>query len=341
MVSLVDNPDPFHAHLLRELGLDVRALSLRSGWDVRAFPRAMRVIDELAPDIVHTHKKYADVVGAAVAHTLCLPLVSTLHMIEAEPTPLGRIRRTITARARSRVADRIIAVSETQRQWYLDVCPSAADRVVTIANGLAPTAALDEDARAELRASLGVTDDAVLAMSVAIMQPGKGHDDLLAAMANLPDESPLVVALVGDGVERPKLERRAREDPQIRRRVRFAGWRTDVAELMYAADFVVHPGRADALPTTIIQALSAGTPVVATRVGGIPELVTNDLGTLVSPGDPEQLAAVMSALAQAPHVRDSMAAAAQRRFAERYDGASRARDLAALYQEVLDERKHR
>jgi glycosyltransferase involved in cell wall biosynthesis len=157
-------------------------------------------------------------------------------------------------------------------------------------------------------------------------------------MANLPDESPLVVALVGDGVERPKLERRAQANPRIRRRVRFTGWRTDVPELMHAADFVVHPSHADVLPITIIQALAAGTPVVATRVGGIPELVTNDLGALVAPRDPEQLAAVMSALAKAPRVRKRMSTAAQLRFTERFDGASWARDLVALYQEVLDER---
>jgi glycosyltransferase involved in cell wall biosynthesis len=338
VVSLVDNPDPFHARLLRELGIDVRTLALRSRWDVRALPRATRVVDELAPDILHTHMKHADVVGAAVAYSRRLPLVSTLHMIEADPTPLGLIKRSVAAHARSKVADRIIAVSEAQRQWYLQACPSAADRVVTISNGITPPAAPDAHARAELRASLGVPDDSVLAMSVAIMRPGKGHDDLLAAMANLPDESPLVVALVGDGVERPKLERRAQANPRIRRRVRFTGWRTDVPELMHAADFVVHPSHADVLPITIIQALAAGTPVVATRVGGIPELVTNDLGALVAPRDPEQLAAVMSALAKAPRVRKRMSAAAQLRFTERFDGTSWARDLVALYQEVLDER---
>jgi glycosyltransferase involved in cell wall biosynthesis len=282
--------------------------------------------------------KHADVVGAVVAHSRRLPLVSTLHMIEDEPTPMRRLKRAVAAHARSQVADRIIAVSQAQREWYLQACPSAADRVVTISNGVTPPAAPDENARAELRASLGVTDDSVLAMSVAIMRPGKGHDDLLAATASLPDESPVIVALVGDGVERPRLEKRARANPRIRRRVRFAGWRTDVAELMHAADFVVHPSHADALPTTIIQALAAGTPVVATRAGGIPELVTNDLGALVAPSDPEQLSAVMSALAQAPRVRERMGAAAQRRFAERFDGASWARDLVALYQEVLDER---
>ena len=339
MVSLVDHSDPFHAHLLRELGIEVRTLSLSTGWDVRAFPRAMRVMDELAPDVLHTHMKHADVVGAAVAHRRRLPLVSTLHMIEADPTPLGRLKRAVAAHARSRAADRVIAVSEAQRQWYLEVCPSAADHVVTISNGVTPPAAPDEDARAKLRASLGATDDSVLAMSVAIMRPGKGHDDLLAATAQLPDESPLVVALVGDGVERPRLEKRARANPRIRRRVRFAGWRTDVPELLYAADFVIHPSHADALPTTIIQALAAGTPIVATRVGGIPELVTSDLGALVPPSNPEKLAEVMAALAQAPHVRESMGTAAQRRFAERYDGASWARDLVALYREVLDERR--
>lgn len=174
VVSLVDNADLFHAHLLRELGFEVRTLSLHSPWDLRALPRAMRVVDELTPDILHTHTKCADVVGAAVALGRRLPLVSTLHMIEAEPTPPERIKRTVAAHARLRVADRVIAVTETQRQWYLEAYPLlAADRVVTISNGVTQSAAPDDDARAELRASLGVSKDSVLAMSVAIMGPGR------------------------------------------------------------------------------------------------------------------------------------------------------------------------
>lgn len=341
VISLVDDPNPVQANALRQLGVDVRSLSLPSRWDARAFRRASRHIDDMRPQILHTHMKHADLVGAAVARRRGLPLVSTMHVIDDAPTAVGRLKGRLATQARSRMAARVIAVSEAQRRWYTGAYSVAADRVVTIPNGITPPPPppTPEDRRA-LRGSLGAPDDAVLALSMSVMRPEKGLDDLLAAAAALPDDSPIMIVLAGDGEERPRLEALANSDRRIARRVRFAGWRDDAAELIHAADLLVHPSHADALPTVLLLALGAGVPIVATRVGGIPEIVTEDVGVLLPPRDPVRLAALINDLAGDTMRRQNMSSAAHRRFAERYDAAAWARRLVSLYRQVLDERGH-
>jgi glycosyltransferase involved in cell wall biosynthesis len=239
------------------------------------------------------------------------------------------------------MAARVIAVSEAQRRWYTEAYSVAVDRVVTIPNGIQPPPPPpDPEDRRALRASLGAPEDAVLALSMSVMRPEKGLDDLLAAAAALPDDSPIMIVLAGDGEERPRLEALAVSDRRIARRVRFAGWRDDAAELIHATDLLVHPSHADALPTALILALGAGVPIVATRVGGIPEIVTDDVGVLVPARDPVRLAASINDLAGATVRRQNMSSAARRRFAERYDAAVWARRLVSLYRQVLDERGH-
>jgi glycosyltransferase involved in cell wall biosynthesis len=117
----------------------------------------------------------------------------------------------------------------------------------------------------------------------------------------------------------------------------FAGFRDDVAGLLAAADLVVHPSHADALPTALIHALAAGVPAVATRVGGIPEIVGDGAGVLVPPAEPAALAAAVRALTGDPGRRQEMGEAARERFADQFEGTAWARRLAALYAEVLGE----
>jgi glycosyltransferase involved in cell wall biosynthesis len=334
VVGLVEVDDPVHEHRLRDLGVEVRSLGLRSRWDPRALSRAARVIRDLRPDLIHTHMKHADLVGAVVARRLGLPLVSTLHVIEDVPSPLGHAKRWLAGQVRRRVAARTIAVSEAQRRWYLETFPSDPERVLTVHNGVAPPRRLDDRARTAMREALGVPAGGLMAVNVAIMRPGKGHDDLLQAVARLPETCPIVVVLVGDGKERRRLESTAAGDERIRRRVRFAGYRDDVPALLQAADLVVHPSHADALPTALIHALGAGVPIIGTCVGGIPEVV-GEAGILVPPHRPGQLAQALADLGADPARRAAMAAAGRARFGASFDARLWARRLAAVYEDAI------
>jgi glycosyltransferase involved in cell wall biosynthesis len=335
VVALVDSSDEQNARDLEQHGVEVHRLSLSSRWDPRAFGRAMQVVRRLQPDVLHTHLKHADLVGGAVARRLGLPLVSTLHLIEDSVRGVDAGKRWLAGQMRRRVADRTVAVSEAQRRWYLDAFPADPARVVTVHNGVVAGVPLDAGGRAAMRASLGVPTDGLLAVNVAIMRPGKGQEDLLAALARVPEHLRLCVALVGDGSERARLESLSAQDRRVSGRVRFAGYRDDVPAVLQAADVVVHPSHADALPTALIHALAASAPIVATDVGGIPEVVGEDAGVLLAPGDVDGLAVALSRLADDQASRARMGAAGRRRFEEHFEARQWARRLLALYDEVL------
>lgn len=336
VVALVGQADAVNAQALTNLGVPVQSLQLRTRWDPRGITRAARQVAALGPDVVHTHLKHADLVGAFAARRLGVPQVSTLHLIEEVAAGPAYAKRWVAGRVRESVAARTIAVSDAQRDWYLQNFPVNPERVVTIHNGVLPTQPAQPEARAASRASLGRGDADVLVANVALMRPGKGHDDLLAAIRMLPEESLLHFVLVGDGPELSRLQTVVRGDPVLSARVTFTGYRSDVPHLLGAMDMVVHPSHADALPTALIHALSAGLPIIATDVGGIPEIVGDDAGVLLPPGDPEQLGALLQVLAVDPERREAIGKAGRQRFQEHFDATVWAQHLGDLYREVVD-----
>ena len=335
VLSLMPLAGHRYPQILRGLGVRVDSLDLPSRWDPRGPGRAVRLLRADPPDLLHSHLKHADLVGAYAAPRLGVPLVSTLHLVEDEVGIVGRLKRDLGAWARRRRAARTIAVSEALRRWYLGAFAVDPATVVTIPNGIPSPDPVPAERRAALRAELGVPDGALLAVMVAIFRPGKGHDDLLDA-AGLLGETPVRVVLAGSGPEEPRLRARVRAECRDGR-VTFAGFREDVGVLLAAADMVVHPSHADALPTALIHALAAGVPAVATQVGGIPEIVGSDAGILVSAQDPPALAAAIRELAGDAPRRRRMGEAARERFSAEFAGARWARRLRDLYAEVLAE----
>lgn len=319
---------------LRTLGVDVHGLGLPSRWDPRGLVRALGLIRNLAPDVIHAHGKHADLVGAFVARRLSVPLISTLHVIEDAPTLVGRGKRWLAARARGRSAARTVAVSDALRDWYVRAFRVEPTRVVTIHNGVVPGPGTTPRIRAALRSALGVPRNAVMASMVAVMRPGKGHAELIAAAADIPASLPLSIVIIGDGPLRDTLEASAFDSSLPFRRVIFAGFREDVPALLEASDFIVQPSSFDALPTALIQGLAAGLPAVATTVGGIPEIVTPETGVLVPPGDINGLAAGLTRLASDTDLRHRLGLAARRRFEAEFDAALWVGRLQGLYKEV-------
>jgi glycosyltransferase involved in cell wall biosynthesis len=326
-----------HLPALREQGVPVVSLGLTTRWDPRAFRRADVAVRRLRPDVLHTHLKHADLVGAAVARQRGLPLVSTLHVIEDAPEGIGRLKRAAARAARDRVATRTIAVSQAQRSWYVERLGGNGARTVVVRNGVPAVPPADSSMRAEVRAELGVPPEGVLVLTPAVMRPEKGLSDLLEAVTLLPSGTDLHLVLVGDGPERAALETQAAGHPEASRRVRFAGWRDDVAGLLPCADVVAHPSHADALPTALLQATAAGVPVVATSVGGTPEAVAPGAAVLVPPRDPAALAGALAELAGDPGRRAEMARRARAWHEQELRVDLWARRLARVYEEVLGE----
>jgi glycosyltransferase involved in cell wall biosynthesis len=332
VLSLMPLAGHRYPQMLRDLGVRVESLGLRSRWDPRGPGRALRLLRSDPPDVVHSHMKHADLVAAYATPRLGLPMVSTLHVIEDAVSPVGRLKRRLGVRARRR-ASATVAVSEAVRSWYLGAFRVDLAKVVTIPNGVPAPPAVSDARRAALRAGFGVPEGELLAATVALFRAGKGHDDLLDAVALL-DGAGVRFLLVGSGPEEARLRERVRSEG-LGDQVAFAGFREDIAEVLAACDLVVHPSRADALPTALIHALAAGVPAVATSVGGIPEVVGEAAGRLVPSGEPKALAAAIEELAGDAVLRRAMGVAARERFAARFDGEAWARRLRGLYQRVI------
>ncbi len=340
VVSLMPTAGHLHPERLRARGVPVSTLRLASRWDARGLRRAVDVVAAQRPDVIHTHMKHADLVGAYASRWLRIPMVSTLHLIEDCPAAADRLKRRLAAEVRLRAAARSVAVSEAVREWYLATFPADPRRVVTIHNGVAAPPRLSSDERRHLRLELaGACSPAgapfVLVAMVGIMRPGKGHDVAIEAFARLPADLPVCLVMVGDGQLRPGLEEAARRAGVNSGRIVFAGFRPDVPQLLQACDLQLHASAFDALPTALIEGLAAGVPAVCFRVGGVPEIVTPASGRLVEVGDVNGLAAAIAELATDEPLRRRLGEDARRRFEAEFRAERWARRLRDLYDDVL------
>lgn len=323
---------------LTRLGVPVAELGL-APFDPRAAPRLAGALRGRGAQLVHTHLPAADVVGAAAAAALRLPVVSTLHHVDNDPAGRAdRLRRTALIVARRRLTARTVAIAGVQREWYRRL-GGPADGLVVVPNGVVDPGPADAGVRARLRAALGAADgDALAVLAAPTRRDGGGrdggHELLLDALERVPEEVPLVVALAGDGPLRPYLEARVAGSDALRHRVRFAPGHVDLTELLGAADLALHTAATGAQPTALLRAAAAGLPVVATRVGGLPEIVTAATGVLV-PLAPGPIADALTALATDPERRARLGAAARRRYETDFEAGTWARRLRAVYEEVL------
>jgi len=333
VVALTSTADTTQVAALRRLGVPVAELGM-APWDPRVAAQTVRALRQLGGvQVVHTHLPQADVVGAAAAVRLRIPAVSTLHRVENEPAGrVDRLRRTAKILARQRFMARTLAISQVQREWYRGI-GGPAGQIDVAPNGVLDPGPVDADTRQRVRSALDVGPDDVLAVSTAPMRRDQGHELLLDAIEALPDDVRLVVALAGEGPLRPWLETRTAGSTELDSRVAFVHRHHDPAGLLAAADMFVHISRAGALPTAVLRAMAAGLPVIATRVGGVPEIVTSGTGILV----PQTAGPITDALVTLTDdaLRGRLGAAARARFLDRFEAVGWARRLREVYEGVL------
>ena len=219
----------------------------------------------------------------------------------------------------ARVSDRLLGVSEATVDDLVRLGVAGRDRfqVIPLGLDLEPFATLDPAPGRELRRGLGIGDDDVVLSFVGRVVPIKRVDVLLRALALARDAGPLRLLVVGDGEIRPRLQELSRE-LGIADRVRFLGYRRDLTTIASAADIAVLTSANEGTPVSLIEAAAAGCPAVATRVGGVPEVVTPDTGLLVPPDDPEAAAAALRRLGSDGDLRARLGEAARERALRRY-----------------------
>lgn len=266
--------------------------------DLRAPARLATLIRRDRIDLVHAHGQDAAVVAAAIRPFLRARLVITRHVLD-EPAATMRERLRAQASLHAfRRADAVVAVSSAAAARLAHQAGISLARVHVLPNGIELNRfdpMVDRERRDRLRSALGLGHDDPLVLVPAVLRPGKGHDVVLDATAAVRAQHPgLRILFAGDGPLEPELRARAKTLPDA---VAFLGQRSDMPDLMAACDVVVLPSLAEALPTVLMEAAAAARPVLATRVGGTPEVVVDgETGLLVPPSDPHQLAAALTAL---------------------------------------------
>jgi len=268
----------------------------------RAVAAALR---EDRPDVVLAYWLYPDAYGAVeAAEAAGLPVV-----VGARGSDL-RVRDALSrwlTRRMLRRADRVLTVSEDLRRIAITRYGVRADAVHTIPNGC-DAAIFHPRGRGDARASLGVEPNAELVLYVGRLVPGKGLDELFEAFGNLRRRRPrLQLALVGDGPMRGELDRRGRATGAGCVRTVGSQPATVVASWMAAADLVTLPSHSEGHPNVLVEALACGRPVVATCVGGIPEVVDAECGVLVPPRDSAALATALDEVLERAWVASRLA----------------------------------
>jgi glycosyltransferase involved in cell wall biosynthesis len=299
----------------------------------RMIARLARLIVAERAALVHCHDIYGILLGVPAARLAGVPVLAARRDLGHHLTPVQRPMLRLALRRATRVlANAATVASQVERE---DGIP--ASRIAIVPNGL-DLARFDARAAAPLDGPGLASSPAVLTVA-RMTYPAKGHDDLLAAVPEVRRHIPGVTfAIAGDGPREPELRALA-DRLGVAGAVQFLGRRGDAPALMARADLVCHPARLEGLPNAVMEAMAAARPLVATTVGGTPELVHDGVhGLLVPPEDPPALAAAIIAALRAPERAREMARAARARIAERFTVEALAGRVDRLYADMVGDR---
>jgi glycosyltransferase involved in cell wall biosynthesis len=315
--------------LLRGLVREVRPLD-----DLRALVALFRMFRRYRPAVVNTHSSKAGILGRAAARLARVPvIVHTVHGWSFEQRE-GRVAVAVylvAERLLAHLTDRLLVVTRSLQESGLaaGVGKTGQYEVVRAGEDLSELATAGAGRHAS-RQLLGLADDVVLAGTVSRLSPPKDPFTLVQAVALVPD---LHLLVIGDGPLRTELSDEI-DRLGIADRVRLLGARSDVPRLLGALDVFVLSSRTESLPLSVIEALAAGIPVVASDVGGLREVVHDgSTGVLVPPGDVDQMAAALGAVLGDDLLRKA-AAEAGPRAAEPYGLEPLGRALNEVYSAV-------
>jgi glycosyltransferase involved in cell wall biosynthesis len=340
------------AYVAAELGVPVVTIphlhrEISPVRDLLATVRLAQLIRAERPAILHTHTAKAGAVGriAALLAGRARPriIVHTFH---------GHVLRgyfgrfwtgvfRLLERTLARITDALVAVSPEVRDELvaLGVAPASKFRVIRLGIELGERVPPDGTAGAETRRVMGIPDERFLVGWIGRMTAVKRTDVLLREFKALRDGGvDAVLCMVGDGPDRRAVEELAGELGIVRHCL-FPGYQEEVGPFFAAFDVFVLPSGNEGTPVTAIEALASGCPVVATRVGGVPDVVADgEDGFLVAPAAVGELADRLARLARDPALRARMGAAGRERMQERYSVGRLIDDVDRLYRDLLVEK---
>lgn len=299
-------------------GVEVISLGKRRGHDLGAVRRLVGVLRRMRPAIVHS-RNWAAFDGVPAARLAGVPVVVHGEHGRDVADPHGRnLRRKLARRILSPLVTRFVTVSRDLERWLVEDVRIPARKVLSIHNGV-DLARFGERRPRVARETLKLPSDAVVVGTVGRLDPVKDQAGLIRSFATVLAEHPEAYLIIaGDGPCREDLTRLA-VDLGVGRRVRLLGDCPDVPLVLSAMDLFVLPSIAEGMSNTVLEAMAAGLPVIATGVGGNPELVEEGTtGRLVPPQQAAALTAAMAAYLDDPNLRTLHGKASRQRATEHF-----------------------
>lgn len=301
---------------LRRLGWENTAFSVRTKVDPIAVAQMAKHFKKNKIDVVHTHLSTSSINGCLAARLAKIPCVATVHGMSGKLSFI--------------FADHMIGVSEGVRQHLIGQGIKQ-DRVTAVYNGVEVPS--DLLSKSESRLRFGIPDDAFVFGTVSRLTPLKGIEYSIRAFAEIQGKvANSLYVLVGDGDGLTEYQELA-STLGIQDKVKFLGYQAKVFEPLAAMDMFLFPSLKEAMGISVVEALAVGLPVVSTNVGGLPEVVTSDVGSLVEPRDAEAMAS--EAIAIANGNRQRLAENAKQRAQDLFSVESMFTQTQAVYHRLL------
>jgi glycosyltransferase involved in cell wall biosynthesis/ribosomal protein S18 acetylase RimI-like enzyme len=327
------------------VNLDVIRRPIRPLWDFSGLLRLRKFLRHESYGIVHTHTSKGGVIGRLAAWLAGVPIiVHTMHgfAIHEQSPAWARVLYSAIERLASHWCHRIVSVSEFHRNWAvkLGICSPA--HIQAIPNGITPATRSKSFKPAALRRQLGIRESDVFVLALARLAADKGLQHLIEAAAILPrDGLKYRIVIAGSGPARSGLERLVARRG-VSEAVTFLGFREDVGELLAASDLVVLPSLREGLSISLLEAMAAGKPVIATSIGSHRELAAQaEMAVLVPPADPHALAGAIHRCAHDPGLMALLGSEARALFDAHYTEGRMLNAYRQLYLRLLDARTPR
>jgi glycosyltransferase involved in cell wall biosynthesis len=319
----------------RELGLKVEVIPERFRFDLRVIPTLSRIIEQSAPDIVVTHQVKSHLLMRLSRLWRRYPWVAFHH---------GYTR----TKSRERVYNRMNRLSLPTAHGVVTVCQAFAqeiaktgvpmERIFVQHNAIRPEPTASREEAQALKLQLGVAEGERIVLAIGRLSSEKAHIDLVSSFHLLREINPETKAklvIVGDGPERQRLEVAARSYG-INERVVFAGQISNVKPYYAAADVLALPSHSEGSPYVLLEAMAARLPVVATSVGGVPEMVKDEESALLVPArDPRAMAGAISRILADEQLARRLTMNASALIRTRYSPETYVRSLVEIYRGVI------
>lgn len=294
------NGDSVIAQKLRSLGVTVIDLGMIHKYHLNALVKLFLLLKQFRPVILHTWMFHANIPGRILGRLAGVPvIISSEHTMGQE----GQFRRWVN-RWTSGFCDQIVCVSQAVYQFALNQVGLPAHKLIVVPNGIDLEKFKDLPGKIQSRNMLGLPEESLIIGVVGRPRPVKGFHFLISAFVLLEKKVPsATLVFVGNGPDEVQLKRMAAESG-VRQKIFFLDDRDDIPNVLPAFDLFVLPSLWEGMPIVILEAMAAGLPVLATQVGGVPELVVPDItGILVEPAAPEAWVGVMETLLVDPDLR--------------------------------------